>query len=91
MEECYLRFDKDFWGRRLISKKYSSGRKTIYSAGTKFSFELEIMSSVDGGETRHYYVYEYPNVHVGLYDEEEFNQIFMTKDEIRDKKIDEII
>ena len=83
MEECYLRFDKDFWARR--------GRKTIYPAGTKFSFEVETMSSVDGGEARHYYVYEKPDKHIGLYDEEEFNEIFMTKDEIRDKKIDKII
>ena len=44
------------------------------------------MSSVDGGEARHYYVYGKPNVHIGLYDEEEFNEIFMTKDEIRDGK-----
>jgi hypothetical protein len=83
MEECYLRFDKDFWGRR--------GKKTIYPAGTKFSFEVETMSSVDGGEARHYYVYEKPHKHIGLFDEEEFNKIFMTKDEVRDKKIDEII
>ena len=83
MEECYLRFDKDFWGRR--------GRKTIYPAGTKFSFEVETMSSIDGGDARHYYVYEKPNVHIGLYDEEEFNEIFMTKDEVRDRKISDII
>lgn len=83
MEECYLRFDKDFWN--------GGGRKTIYPAGTKFILEIETMSSVDGGEVRHYYVYEKPNVHIGLFDEEEFNEIFMTKDEIRDKKIDEII
>lgn len=83
MEECYLRVDKDFWGRR--------GRKTIYSAGTEFISEIETMSSIDGGEARHYYVYEKPHKHIGLFDEEEFNQIFMTKDEVRDKKIDEII
>jgi hypothetical protein len=83
MEECYLRFDKDFLGRR--------GRKTIYPAGTKFSFEAETMSSIDGGEATHYYVYEKPNVHIGLYDEEEFNEIFMSKNEVRNKKIDKII
>ena len=85
MEECYLRFDKDFWARR--------GRKTIYSAGTEFILEIETMSSVDGGEVRHYYVYEKekPHKHIGLFDEEEFNQIFMTKDGVRDSKIDEII
>ena len=83
MEECYLRFDKDFWTRR--------GRKTLYSTGTKFSFEVETMSSVDDGEFRHYYVYTKPNVHIGLFDQEEFNEIFMTKDELRDKKINEII
>ena len=83
MEECYLRVDKDFWAR--------PGRKTIYPAGTKFILEIETMSSVDGGEARHYYVYEKPHKHIGLYDEEEFNELFMTKDEVRDRKIDEII
>jgi len=83
MEECYLRFDKDFWN--------PGGRKTIYPAGTKFIYEVEKMSSVDGGEVRHYYVYEKPHKHIGLYDEEEFNEIFMTKDEVRDRKIDKII
>ncbi len=83
MEECYLRFDKDFW-RPL-------GGKTIYSADTKFIYEVEKMSSVDGGLNRNYYVYEKPKVLIGLYDEEEFNEIFMTKNEVRDKKIDEII
>ena len=83
MEECYLRVDKDFWSRR--------GRKTIYPTGAKFIYEVEKMSSGDGGEVRHYYVYSEPNRLVGFFDEEEFNQIFMTKDEVRDKKIDEII
>jgi len=83
MEECYLRFDKDFWAR--------PGRKTIYPAGTKFILEIETMSSVDGGEARHYYVYEKPHKHIGLYDEEEFNEIFMSKNEFRNKKIDKII
>ena len=83
LEECYLRIDKDFWSRR--------GRKTIYPTGAKFIYEVEKMSSGDGGEARHYYVYEKPNRHIGFFDEEEFNEIFMTKDEIRDKKIDEII
>lgn len=83
MEDCYLRFDKDFWTSR--------GRKTIYPAGTKLFYEVETMSSVDVGEIREYYVYDYPNVHLGLYDEDEFHEAFMTKDEIRDKRIDEII
>lgn len=83
MGECYLRINKNFWSRR--------GRKTTYTTGAKFIYEVEKMSSVDGGEVRHYYVYEKPNRHIGFFDEEEFNEIFMTKDEIRDKKIDEII
>ena len=49
------------------------------------------MSSGDGGENRHYYVYSEPNRFVGFFDEEELNEIFMTKDEVRDRKIDEII
>ena len=83
MEECYLRVDKDFWN--------PGGRKTIYSAGTKFIYEVEKMSSVDGVENRHYYVYSEPNRFVGFFDEEELNEIFMTKDEVRDRKIDKII
>jgi hypothetical protein len=83
MEDCYLRFDKDFW-RPL-------GGKTIYSADTKFIYEVEKMSSVDGVENRHYYVYSEPNRFVGFFDEEELNEIFMTKDEVRDKKIIDII
>jgi hypothetical protein len=32
-----------------------------------------------------------PKVHIGYYEEDEFQESFMTKREIRDKKIDEII
>ena len=84
MEECYLRFDKDFWNPGL--------RKTIYPAGTKFLLKIEVIDYMLGrGENRHYYVYEKPHKHIGLYGEEEFNEIFMTLEEARDKKIDEII
>ena len=83
MEECYLRSDKDFWTSR--------GRKTIFPAGTKLFYEVETMTSVDGGEIRRYFVYVKPKVHIGYYEEDEFHDSFMTKDEIRDKKIDEII
>jgi hypothetical protein len=83
MESCYLRFDKDFWTSR--------SRKTIFPAGTKFLYEVEIMSSHDGGDIKHYFVYTKPNVHIGYYEEDGFNELFMTKDELRDKKIYEII
>jgi hypothetical protein len=84
MEECYLRVDKDFWNL--------GGRKTIYSAGTEFILEIQTIDYMLGrGEVRHYYVYEKPHKHIGLFGEEEFNEIFMTKDEVRDRKIDEII
>lgn len=83
MEDCYLRFDKDFWTGR--------GRKTIYTAGTKLFYEVETMTSVVGGEIRRYFVYVKPSVHIGYYEEDEFHESFMTKEEIRDKRIDEII
>ena len=83
MEDCYLRFDKEFWTSR--------GRKTIFPAGTKLFYEVETMTSVDGGEVRRYFVYVKPKVHVGYYEEDEFQESFMTKEEFRDKKIDEII
>ena len=83
MEDCYLRFEKEFWTTR--------GRKTIFPIGTKFIYEMETMSSVVGGEIRRYFVYVKPKVHVGHYEEDEFQESFMTKEEFRDKKIDEII
>ena len=83
MEDCYLRFEKEFWTAR--------GRKTIFPAGSKFIYEKETMSSVDGGEVRRYFVYVKPKVHVGYYEEDEFQESFMIKEEFRDKKIDEII
>ena len=83
MQDCYLRFEKEFWG--------SSGRKIVFPAGTKFIYEMESMSSVDGGEVRRYFVYVKPKVHVGHYEEDEFQESFMTKEEFRDSKIDEII
>jgi GTPase len=83
MEECYLRFEKEFWGKR--------GRKIIYSAGTEFIYEVETMSSVVGGEIRRYFVYVKPKVHIGYYEEDEFHEVFMTKDEVRDLKIESII
>ena len=49
------------------------------------------MTSVVGGEIRRYFVYVKPKVHIGYYEEDEFQESFMTKDEIRDRRIDEII
>lgn len=83
MEDCYLRFDKEFWTAR--------GRKNIFPAGTKFIYEMDTLSSVLGGEIRRYYVYLKPKVHVGHYEDDEFHESFMTKEEFRDRKIDEII
>ena len=83
MEDCYLRIEKEFWTAR--------GRKTIFPAGTKFIYEMETMSSVVGGEIRRYFVYVKPKVHVGHYEEDEFQELFMTKEEFRDRKIDDII
>ena len=83
MEDCYLRFDKEFWTAR--------GRKNIFPAGTKFIYEMDTLSSVLGGEIRRYYVYLKPKVHVGHYEDDEFHELFMTKEEFRDRKIDDLI
>jgi hypothetical protein len=83
MEDCYLRFEKEFWGKR--------GRKIVYPAGTKFIYEVETMSSVVGDKIRRYFVYVKPKVHIGYYEEDEFHESFMTKEEFRDRRIDEII
>ena len=80
MQECYSRFDKEFWG--------SSGRKIVYPSSTKFLYEVETTSSVVGGEIRRYFVYVKPKVHVGHYEEDEFHESFMTKEEFRDKNLD---
>ena len=83
MQDCYLRFEKEFWG--------SSGRKIVYPSASKFLYEVEAMTSVVGGEIRRYFVYVKPKVHIGHYEEDEFQELFMTKEEFRDSKIDEII
>ena len=82
MEECYLRSNLEY---------FRKGRNINLTAGKKFFYEVEILSSEDDGEVRHYYVYEKPNVHFDFLDEDEFNEMFMTKDEVRDRKIDDII
>ena len=82
-KEYILKTDYAFWEKR--------GRKILYSTGSKLSVEEEVMTTGRGLEYRCYYVYEKPNVYIGYYDEEEFNEIFMTLEESRDKKIDEII
>ena len=83
MEDCYLRNEKEFWTAR--------GRKTIFPSGTKFIYEMETMTSVVGGEIRRYFVYVKPKVHIGYYEEDEFHESFMTKEEFRDRKIDDLI
>ncbi len=85
MKEYYLKCEQSFWTK--------GGRKTIYPAGTMFFVELETLATKRQPhiEFKNYYVYEKPGVVLGFYDEEEFNEIFMTKEEARDKKIDEII
>ena len=87
LKEYILRADYAFWEKR--------GRKILYSAGSKLSVEEEVMTIGRGLEYRCYYVYSKPNskpnVLLGYYVEEEFNEIFMTLEEARDKKIDEII
>jgi len=83
MEEYYLRFDKYFWARR--------GRKTLYPSSTKVLIEIEKMSSVDGGEVKYYYAYIKDGAPLGQFDEEEFKETFMDINEMRDRKIDDII
>ena len=83
LNNCYLKFEKEFWTAR--------GRKTIFPVGTKFIYEMETMSSVIGGEVRRYFVYAKPKVHVGHYEEDEFHELFMTKEEFREQQINKII
>lgn len=82
MEDCYLRSDLEYW---------KGGRIVILPAGTKFIYEVETMSSEEDGDVRHYYVYEKPNVHFDFPDEDEFTEKYMTKEEFRDRKIDDLI
>lgn len=67
------------------------GRKIFYSEGSKLLVEEEVLSTNSGQESNHYYCYSKPNVLLGYYDKEEFNEIFMTLEEARDKKIGDII
>jgi len=83
MEDYYLKIDKEFWTGR--------GRKTIFPIGTKFLVETEKMGNQLGEIFINYYVYLKPGVSLGHFDEEEFNETFMTLNEFRDKKIDDII
>jgi len=96
LKEYILRTDYEFWEKRIRHIGDPGGRKILYSAGSKLSVEEEVMTTGRGLEYRCYYVYSKPNskpnVLLGYYDdEEEFFEIFMTLEEARDKKIDEII
>jgi len=83
LKEYILKINQSFWGRR--------GKKTFYSTGTKLLVEEEVMLTGNGLEYRHYYVYSKPNVLLGYFDKEEFFEIFMTLEEARDEKNDDII
>ena len=83
LQEYILKSEHAFWIKR--------GRKILYPAGSKLLVEEEVMSTGNGLEYRHYYVYSKPNVLLGYYDKEEFFEIFMTLEEDRDKKIGDII
>jgi len=83
LQEYILKIEHAFWIKR--------GRKILYPAGSKLLVEEEVMSTGNGLEYRHYYVYSKPNVLLGYYDKEEFFEIFMTLEEARDKKIGVII
>jgi|694.fasta_scaffold105632_4 hypothetical protein len=82
LTEYILKNEHAFW---------DGGRKVIYPAGSKLLVEEEVMSTGSGFEYRYYYVYSKPNVLLGYYDKEEFFEIFMTLEEARDKKIDDLI
>jgi hypothetical protein len=83
LTEYILKNEHAFWIKQ--------GKKIFYSAGSKLLVEEEVMSTNNGLEYRHYFVYSKPNVLLGYYDKEEFFEIFMTLEEARDKKIDDII
>jgi len=83
LKEYILKINQAFWGRR--------GKKILYPVGTKLLVEEEVMLTGDGLEYRHYYVYSKPNVLLGYFDIEEFFEIFMSLEEARDKKIEDIL
>jgi hypothetical protein len=83
LTEYILKNEHAFWIKQ--------GRKILYPAGSKLLVEEEVMLTGNGLDYRHYYVYSKPNVLLGYFDKEEFFEIFMTLEEARDKKIDDII
>jgi hypothetical protein len=82
MKECYLRKEESFWG--------GGGRKTIYPNGYKFTYEEEgLYSSIE--DFKFFHVYDEKGKQVGYYDKEDFDELFMLIDEVRDKKLDDLI
>ena len=64
-----------------------------YKSGKKFRVKEEIFTSyISGGKKTYYYVYSEDSGILDHFDNEgEFFEIFMTIEESRDKKIDQII
>jgi len=83
LKEYILKNDYAFWGK--------AGRKIFYPAGSKLLVEEEVMSTGSGLEYRYYYVYSKPNVLLDSFEGVDFTDIFMTLQEARDKKIDDIL
>ena len=83
LKEYILKKDQIFWGK--------GGRKVLYPAGSKLLVEEEVMATGAGFEYRYYYVYSKPNVLLDSFEGEDFTDIFMTLEEARDKKIDDIL
>jgi hypothetical protein len=70
----------------------NSRRRKSYPAGTKLLVEVEVLSSKDSKmELKNYYIYSQPNIILGFFPEEEFNELFMTLEESRKFKINKII
>jgi hypothetical protein len=83
LKEYILKNDYDFW--------YKGGRKIKYPGGSKLLVEEEIMTTGSGLEYRYYYVYSKKNALLDSFEGEDFFEIFMTLEEARDKKIDDIL
>ncbi len=85
MEEYVLRVDWTFHS--------SSRRKKSYLKGSKLFVEVEVLSTQSEPkiEFKNYYIYSELNRLIGHFDESDFFETFMTIEEDRNRKIDDII
>ncbi len=84
MKEYVLRVDWTFFS--------ASRRRKSYVKGTKLLVEEEVLSTQSEPkiEYKNFYIYSEPNRLLGHFDETEFFETFMTIEEARNKKIDDL-